>query len=311
MLGDVVGNDGAPEIAIGRLPITTGEELGRIIDVIESFEASHESMDALFAADDSEHDEFASATRLLTEWVAPERVQEIDLNTETREDARDRLLSMWGSLSWMTYVGHSGLDRMATEGLLTLADVPTLAPMSSAPFVVGWTCNMVRFDIPGFSSLGEQLLTEGASAGVFSATGWSNHFETDLLRTAFAEAVFASEAETIGEAMIRAHKAATDASVPQHRVYMLLGDPALRLRSAPAQPDPEPLPPMDSTPGSTPDANPGPVGAGDDPAASALGCEIAPSGAGHGPYGLGVLLLGAVLLIRRRRASPQRRSDLH
>ena len=248
---------------------------------------------------------------MLTEWVEQNRVQEIDLNTETREDARDRLLSMWGSLSWMTYVGHSGLDRMATEGLLTLADVPTLAPMSSAPVVVGWTCNMVRFDIPGFSSLGEQLLTEGASAGVFSATGWSNHFETDLLRTAFAEAVFASEAETIGEAMMRAHQAATDASVPQHRVYMLLGDPALRLRAAESQPAPGPEPASDPGPDDGTGEPVAPRISPDQSPASASGCEIAPSGAGHGRYGLGVLVLGAVLLIRRRRALPQRRSDLH
>jgi len=300
MLGDVVGDDGVPEIAIGRFPITTGEELGRIIDVIESFEAGHASMDALFAADDSEHDEFAAAARLLTEWVDQERVQEIDLNTEGREDARERLLSMWGSLSWMTYLGHSGLDRMAGEGLLTSADVSALAPMSGTPFVVGWTCNMVRFDIPGYRSLGEQLLTEGASAGVFSATGWSNHFETNLLRNTFAEAVFASEAETIGDAMIRAHQAASDASVSQHRVYLLLGDPALRLRPAAAQPEPDPG--SDPPPSGSPDAPPAPRGVGDDPAASVSGCGIAPPGAGHGPYGLSILVLAAVLGIRRRRA---------
>jgi MYXO-CTERM domain-containing protein len=211
----------------------------------------------------------------------------------TRGDARRFSRFKAPKPRFAALVGNGSLDYRDLMGLGGNWLPPALAPTAGGLFP------------------SEQLLTEGASAGVSSATGWSNHFETDLLRTAFAEAVFASEAETIGEAMIRAHKAATDASVPQHRVYMLLGDPALRLRSAPAQPDPEPLPPMDSTPGSTPDANPGPVGAGDDPAASALGCEIAPSGAGHGPYGLGVLLLGAVLLIRRRRASPQRRSDLH
>ena len=243
MLGDVVGDDGVPEIAIGRLPITTGEELSRIIAAIESFEEGHESMNALFAADDSERDEFAAAMRLLTGWTTSERAQEIDLNVETLESARERLLSMWqGPLSWVSYLGHAGLDRLATEGLLTSADIPALAQMQSTPVVLGWTCNMVRFDIPGFFSLGEQLVTEGTSAGVFSATGWSNHVDTDALRTAFTQAVFASDAETIGEAMIRAHQAASDAPVPLHRVYMFLGDPALRLRAPKAQPDPDPVP---------------------------------------------------------------------
>ena len=302
MLGDVVGVDGAPEIAIGRFPITTEEQLAPILDVIQSFEATHGSMDALFAADDSEYNEFAAAAQLLSAWAASERVRTIDLNTETREIARARLFSMWESLSWMTYAGHSGLDRMADEGLLTLADVPALASLSSTPMVVGWTCNMVRFDIPGFFSLGEELLIEGATAGVFSATGWSNHFETDLLRTGFTEAAFASESETIGEVMIRAHQGATDATVPQHRVYTLLGDPALRLRvAAETQSDPVPEPASHSLPvdpGGEPEASPSPAAAH-----SAPGCEIQPQGSPAGPFSAVFLTLGFALRVRRRRAT--------
>jgi hypothetical protein len=312
MLGDVVGDDGVPEIAIGRLPITTAEELDRIIDAIQAFEANHESMAALFAADDSTRDDFAAAMRLLTGWTTPERTQEIDLNAETLENARARLLSMWeGRLSWVSYVGHSGLDRIATEGLLTSADVPALAEMQSTPVVLGWTCNMVRFDIPGFFSLGEQLLTEGTSAGVFSATGWSNHVDTDALRTAFTEAVFASDAETIGEAMIRAHQAASDAPVPLHRVYMLLGDPALRLRAPKAQPDPDPVPEIDPTPGGHPGEPDGVPGVGEEAPSFGSGCEIAPPGTQRAPFGLGLLVLGLVLVFRRSRALRQRRSHLH
>ena len=192
---------------------------------------------------------------------------------------------MWqGSLGWVSYVGHGGLDRMAVEGLLTSEDVPALAQMQSAPVVLGWSCNLNRFDIPGFFSLGEQFVTEGSSAGVFSATGWSNHVDTDALRTAFTEAAFASDAETIGDAMIQAHQAARGAPVPLHRVYMLLGDPALRLRAAKVQPDPGPNPSPD------PELPSEPVGgpmAGNDVVDSGSGCEIASRGAGRGPVGLG------------------------
>ncbi len=308
MLGDVVGVDGAPEIAVGRFPITDGAQLAPILDVVESFEATHGSMDALFAADDSEHNEYAAAVQLLSEWVSPERVRMIDLNIEIREVARARLFSMWESLSWMTYAGHSGLDRMASEGLLTLADVPALASMSSNPIVVGWTCNMVRFDIPGFSSLGEQLLVEGATAGVFSATGWSNHFETDLLRTGFTEAVFAAGAETLGEAMIRAHQGASDATVPQHRVYTLLGDPALRLHAASTPPAPGPTAASVPAQDVGSDAPEGLLAPGPSPAAAdaAPGCEIQqnqPPVSPAAPFGVVLLTLGLALYVRRRRAA--------
>ena len=307
--GDVIADDGVPEIAIGRLPIASGEELGRILDAIEAFERDHESMDALFAADDSERDEFAAAARLLADWVAPERRREIDLNSEDLEAARDRLFSMWnGPLGWLSYVGHAGLDRMTDEGLLTQADVPELVALQSRPFVLSWSCNMLRFDIPGFSSLGEELLTQGATAGIFSATGWSNHVDADALRRGFTEAAFASNAETIGDAMLAAHRAAAGDPVQLHQVYMLLGDPALRLRAAPS--DPNPAVDQDNDPRSghvndaaarVPDAQPG----------SAYGCEIEPSGEAGGPFGPAVLLLGLTLLIGRRRASRKRRRCLH
>ena len=298
--GDIIGDDGVPEIAIGRLPISSGEELGRMLEAVESFERDHASADALFAADDSERDEFAAAVRHLADWVAPERRQQIDLNIENLQAARDRLFSMWQEpLGWVSYIGHGGLDRLADEGLLTQADVPALTDLQSRPVVLGWSCNILRFDIPGFSSLGEDMLTKGTSAGIFSSTGWSNHVDADALRTGFTEAVFASDAETIGEAMLRAHRAAAGEPVQLHRVYMLLGDPALRLRVAPAEPNPavdrgnDPRPDdVTAESGRVPDAWPG----------SASGCEIKPSGRAAGPFGPAVMLLGLMLLIRRRRA---------
>jgi hypothetical protein len=238
-----------------------------------------------------------AASRVLEGWVTPDRTHEIDLNAESLEEARDRLFSFWGSLSWMSYVGHGGLDRLANEGLLTATDIPALAEHGSSPVVLGWSCNMQRFDIPGFVSLGEQLLNEGASAGVFSATGWSNHVETDALRNAFTEAAFASDAETIGEAMIRAHQAAADAPVSLHRVYMLLGDPALRLRATKAQPDPGADPPPGDEPG---DPIEMPRMAETESGASGSGCAIAAPGAGRDPFGSVCWALGALVAIRLR-----------
>jgi hypothetical protein len=199
----------------------------------------------------------------------------------------------------VSYVGHGGLDRLADEGLLTQADVPELVELQSRPVVLGWSCNILRFDIPGFSSLGEDLLTKGTSAGIFSATGWSNHIDGDALRRGFTEAVFASDAETIGEAMLRAHRAAAGEPLQLHQVYMLLGDPALRLRVAP----PEPIPAVHGRNDARTDdvtTESGPVS--DAWPGSASGCEIKPSGRAGGPFGPAVLLLGLTLLVRRRRA---------
>lgn len=304
--GDVLGDDGVPEIAIGRLPITDAKQLGPILAAIEAFEGGHASMDALFVSDDSENEEFLAASRRLTEAMPKNRTREIDLNGEVFETARERLFTLWQSpLSWMSYVGHGGLDRLADEGLLSLEDVPALAELESAPVLLAWTCNILRFDIPGFSSLGEALVTGGTSAAVFSATGWSNHVDSDSMRTAFSQAAFAGDAETIGDAMRSAHEAARSEPLALHRVYMLLGDPALRLREPKAEP--EPLP----GPGDEPE-NPGaePRSGAEDPV-TASGCEIGPAGKGGGAAKLALLILGVLVWIRRPRSAEKTASDVH
>ncbi len=293
MLGDVVGDDGVPEIAIGRLPVADGDELAQVLEATRRFEAEHAEMDVLVASDDSEMREFAHATRLLRTWLPFERTHEVDLNKEALEDARARLFALWeNSLSWVSFVGHGGLDRLGNEGLLMTTDLPSLSANSN-PVLLGWTCNIARFDIPGFLALGHDLLVQGMSPAVFSATGWSNHHDTETLRAELTKAAFVSDAETIGEAILRAHRAASDAPVQLHRVYALLGDPALRLRAPTADRDVN-----------DPSASGEPVaGQGDEASWGSSGCRIAPE-RGADPW-FGVLVLVAGLWVSLRRRQPR------
>ncbi len=298
MLGDVVGNDGVPEIAVGRLPVANGEELALVLEATRRFEADHAQMDVLIASDDSERREFAHAARLLRNALPFARTHEVDLNKETLDEARARLTALWEqSLSWLSYVGHGGLDRLGDEGLLTSADVPSLSANSN-PVVLGWTCNIARFDIPGYLGLGAELVAQGASPAVFSATGWSNHYDTDKLRTTLTAAAF-SDAETLGEAILRAHRAAFEAPVELHRVYALLGDPALRLRAPKVEGD-------SVEPGSGVEPNASRTSTGDPVAGEGayvgpegLGCSVGPAGAANPSFGLLVVLAGLWVAFRR------------
>ena len=75
----------------------------------------------------------------------------------TNSDELDRILRNIHAFE----SGHESLGALFAEDDSERAE---LAPMENAPLVV-----------------------EGASAGVFSATGWSNHVDTDALRTTFTE----------------------------------------------------------------------------------------------------------------------------
>ena len=292
--GDVVGDDGVPEIAVGRLPVTTAEELERAVDAVRAFEAGDPPSRALFVADDSEREEFGAASDWLAENVPSDRRLEIRLDEQSSDAARAALLARWSEpLSLLSYVGHGGLDRIADEGLLTSADLPALKSMQARPIFAAWSCNLARFDLPGFVSLGEQLVTEGVSPGVFSSTGWANHVDAEALRRTFTEALLASDAETIGDVILLAHDDASDAALELHRVYLLLGDPALRLRQPKAAPQPEPEPPTE------PPAAPRP---GADSQGSASGCEIGTGDRGKGPLVPLLALFGLAWAIRRSRS---------
>lgn len=297
MLGDVVGDDGIPEIAVGRLAVADEAELLAHLDAIRTFEAMRNDGAVLATSDTAAGADFGAASQILRGSLPADRTHPIDLDEIALEDGRAALFAHWQApLAWVTYIGHGGVDRLATSGLLTIEDLEELDP-ASAPAFVAFTCNIGRFDIPGYRGLGQELMTRGLGSAVFSATGWANHPATDALRREWMVHAFASNDETIGDVILAAHRAAASAPIELHRVYGLLGDPALRLRDKQQPPVVEP--PHDPTPAPRP-RDPG-IG-GSDPSS---GCTIGASERRGTPV-TGALLLAIFALLRRRPVSPRR-----
>jgi hypothetical protein len=295
-LGDVQGEDGIPEIAVGRLPLTDADQIEQILEWVRDFEQGQLDepwTSSLFVSDDGDGGAFSAAAELLSMAAAPGTQHRIDLSQESLDSAKGRLRTLWSQpTSLVAYVGHGGLDRLAEEGLLTYDELAPLSGQPSRPIFVGWSCNLARFDIPAFFPLGERLLTEGASVAVLSATGWSNHAATDRMRIRFHEAL--SEVETLGAALLEAHRASADAPRAIHDVQALLGDPALRLRPADADPEPlpEPSPELDDPADPFQDGIAGTGGSG---------CGVARRDAGRSSASFGALLLLLFAMGRRRR----------
>ena len=275
LLADLSGDDGLPEVAIGRLPVSTPEELTIVLDAIAEHESSLEKGTVVLATDRSALEEFRAATNALDRWLGDRTVTQIDLNTLDTETAREQLFGLWSSdVRWINYIGHGGLDRLSDLGLVLSSDTSDLAQGSSRPIVAAWTCNIARFEVPGFTSVAERLVIDGAAAAVIGSTGWSNHHETDELREGFFAEAFASETETLGEAFMLAQRRVKSARLEQRRVYLLFGDPALRIREkATTEPTPR-----------------------TQPRSSGSGCGIA-----HYDRVPAVLLLPLLFALRRRR----------
>lgn len=250
-LADVAGDDGIPDLAIGRLPVRNAAELAAVVAKIAAFEAAGVSSGgrALLVADDAEAGfDFAADLDTFQGWLpigfVPERIA---LTPGELAGARAALFAgLEAGADLLLFSGHAGLDRLTAEGLLTSADLSTLPTSALSPLVVAVTCVMNRFELPMLAPLGAGLVTApGAGAvGVWSATGLSTHPAAPRLVRYFLDEMGRNPGARVGEPMLAAQaRFAQTEGVELLSVYNLLGDPATRLAA------PVPLPPTPPAPG--------------------------------------------------------------
>ena len=238
-LGDLVADDGLPELAVGRIPAHTAAELNAYVDKIIAYETGPDggwvgSAIALADAPDRGAN-FVTGSEQVAGYLSGYNVDRIYLGSTTIEDARSRLLhDLAAGASIVDYNGHGGLDRLASGGLLASSDVASLGNGARLPVLTAMTCTVNRFAVPGFSSLGELLVNQaaGGAVAVWAPSGLSIHFEADLLAQRFYRHLGDTDGARLGDMVLRALQdfQTQGGSKAMLQIYNLLGDPALRLR---------------------------------------------------------------------------------
>ena len=238
-LGDVDG-DGLPEIAVGRLPAQTAEDLAAMVDKIKAFEAQFGSdwqneLTLVADATDTGND-FASANEHLAQLVqAPYAVAEqIDVDQLEVEPARERLAARFrAGTGFIHYTGHGGVEHLGAGSLLSTEDVAGLDNGERPAILMALSCLAGRFEEPAVESLGERLMCEagGGAVAVVGPSGLSRNAPAVELGAAFYRAVLCNRVGTLGLAFLQARRSlpAAGFSAETLAVYNLLGDPALRL----------------------------------------------------------------------------------
>jgi hypothetical protein len=234
-LADIAGDDGVPDLNIGRIPVLSDDELRAYVFKLAAFEGSGMGT-ALFAADNP--DVAGNFTRdsddvaaLVPDDVSVERVY---LGTLPIAAARAALFDrLTRGVSFWNYIGHGGLDRFANEGLVLSSDVPGLSN-SMTPFLASLTCSVGRFEIPGWSSLAEAMVTKetGGVVAAWSPSGLSNDAQAMILNETLVEMLYRSDTQYLGDAIAAAlARFSEEGQLPYMlSIYNLLGDPATRLR---------------------------------------------------------------------------------
>ncbi len=235
---DVEGVDLRPEVAIGRWPVTTAEEVSAIVAKTVAAAKVPTARRALFVTDNypnsRDHaDRIADqleASGFATRRIYPD-LGEGAVGGRTAEilDALDEGLEL------VYFVGHGGRfewrtgrpDLAAQTDLFTLADLDELAPQDGAlPVVTSVACYSAPFDHPSADSIGEKLLRmpkRGAAAVI--AAAWRIIPSVGSGKVLMEEYLTAS---TVGEAFLAAKRRTTDYQFITQ--FNLLGDPALPLR---------------------------------------------------------------------------------
>lgn len=236
---DVRGNDGVPDMAIGRLPVATTAELDAAVAKIMAYEQAPGvgwSDQVLLLADNADDGgDFATDSRFL-ETMLPNSDSKtiIALGELPLSSAREQLFAaLHSGVGLFNYLGHGGLDRLAAEGLLTSQDMPSLDNDERLPIAALMTCAVGQFAIPGFDSLAEQLVRgPGGAAAAWSPTGWALNGHSRELDAAFVQALRGPAQVRLGDAVVEAlgNYARLGHDPALLDLFDLLGDPAMMVK---------------------------------------------------------------------------------
>lgn len=224
--------DGIPNVAIGRIPVSSNSELLAYVDKLDDHSATiSDEEPIIFSADaaDGETD-FGVASDEAAQPLLTRPQERLHIGEIGPEATRDALLGAWTEgTPLVSWVGHGGLDQLASSGILTAGDAPSLLGEGRLPVLVAMTCTINRFEDGIVEPLGSALTrqADGGALAVWSATGLSNHEDARALQRTFMRLAAAKPQLRVGDLIVQtlvAHPSQTAG------IYVLLGDPAITLQ---------------------------------------------------------------------------------
>lgn len=237
--GDLEGDDGIPEIAIGRIPVLLDEELQVFVDKVIAYESAlggSWSKRVLLLADNPDSagnfpsDSNALAS-ILTDSYDARKIYLSDMSAGAA--SAEAKAQMNSGVGFVSYLGHGGMDRIAQEGLITSAHVPGMNN-TVLPVMNFMSCLTGRFEYPGYDVIAEKLVQKsgGGAIAVWSASGMSENWAAVILAKAYFRETFVNGEPVLGKSILKALQAFGENRHGNYMldIYNLMGDPALRLR---------------------------------------------------------------------------------
>lgn len=235
LLADVDG-DHIPEMAVGRLPVLTPEDLQDVINKIIVYEGSARNRILMLADNpDGGGDYPADSDEIAALVQHGYSVVKIYLSDNQIDYTRKLLVDELNIGAFLfNYIGHAGYELLAHEGLLRISDLAALENFDKLPILTAMTCLVGQFALPGYDSLSEELVLkgDGGAVAVWAPAGLSYNFLSRILDEDFFKATFAGSDAVLGDVILKALQgySTKGGSIYVMDIYNLLGDPALIMR---------------------------------------------------------------------------------
>jgi len=242
--------DGIPDVAIGRLPVRTSQELTDVVAKIQQFEQRDYAGSAVFAADKLDNGQGYSFVPDAENIVAklPDNMQtdlenawqtaagasfdskKAYIETDGAALAKSKLISAINEGTELTsYLGHSNMFKWS-DNLFGTADAAALTNTNRPTVMTQYGCWNTFFVMPTGNSMSHVAMLSGqngAAAVLGSSTLTLASSEAALGQQLFTEMYVPGK--TIGQALVDAKKAISGNSSNSDVLlgWQIMGDPAI------------------------------------------------------------------------------------
>jgi hypothetical protein len=228
-------SDGVAEIAMGRLPARSAQEVATMVSKIVDYEIAQLPDAVLLVTDARDGFDYEASSAPLRSLIPDGfKVGEINRGVNGAEARSQLIESINHGQRIVNYMGHGSTDLWRGD-LLTSNDASALANSGGASLFIMMTCLNGQFQDAVRESLAETLvkIERGGAVAVWTSSGMTDPraqgpLNQEVFRRMFAADKTDAQSFTLGELVMRAKSAVSDADV--RRTWILFGDPAMRLR---------------------------------------------------------------------------------
>jgi hypothetical protein len=232
--------DVLPDMAIGRLPVSTVAEARAVVDKIIAYEqdapAGTWRQRIVLVADGAEAS-FAAQSDLLAEESVPSSYEVSRVYGASLEDAPSVVAQELAAGSLIVnYAGHGSIDTWSEDRLFSLEQIGSLGNDGRQPMMILMSCLLGFFGHPERDAMAEELLLaeDGGAVAVFAPSSLTLSSDQGPLNRALMKVLLEEDAPPVGLAILEAKRSVAAETQGQRDVietFTLLGDPALRLVS--------------------------------------------------------------------------------